>query len=160
MSIISIRDSGALDLVRFLLQRPVSVHVKVSGRSMRPLLRGGETVEIVPLDHRYPPKRGDILLICDQHGNPLVHRTCRRYFLNKELHVQTKGDACAYFDSPVPLRQVLGRVRRISGNNTVVDLQHPFARLKSQLIANFSVTKYYLQRVGGLVKKYSMKVPG
>ncbi|WPD23012.1 MAG: S26 family signal peptidase [Candidatus Electrothrix scaldis] len=157
-SIISIRELGALDLVCFLLQRTVSVRIKVSGKSMRPLLRGGETVEIVPFDERCPPKIGDILLTCDQHGNPLVHRMCRKYCIHNEWYVQTKGDACAYFDSPVPLSQILGRVQRIFNNDTVVDLQHPFFRIKSQLIVNLGVTKYYIRRAALLAKKQYMKV--
>ena len=43
-SVISIRDQGALDLVRSLLEQGISVRIRVSGASMRPLLNSGEII--------------------------------------------------------------------------------------------------------------------
>ncbi|XOF33701.1 MAG: S24/S26 family peptidase [Candidatus Electrothrix sp. YB6] len=141
-SVISIRDQGALDLVRSLLKQGISVRIRVSGSSMRPLLSGGEIIEVAPPAAR-SPKIGEILLFYDQQGNPLVHRLIRRRCCNKVLYLQTKGDACAGCDGFIPAGQVLGRVQRIIIKHNTIDLQHPVMHFRSFFIALRSLILYY-----------------
>ncbi|MGB5684191.1 MAG: hypothetical protein WBM35_00145 [Candidatus Electrothrix sp.] len=146
-SVISIRDEGALDLIRSLLKQGVSVRIRVSGNSMQPFLNGGEIIEIASPAVQ-PPKIGDIVLFRDRQGNPLVHRLLRRRYYNGVLHLQAKGDARTGFDSPVPVDQVLGVVRRIIfTDRKIADLQASLMRLKGSCIAIRSVFFYYLIRV-------------
>ncbi|MCI5224043.1 MAG: hypothetical protein D3924_15575, partial [Candidatus Electrothrix sp. AR4] len=81
-SSISIRDQGALDLVRFLLLQGLSVRIKVSGESMRPLLTGGEIVEILPFQAERV-RVGEIFFLCVQQDAPLMHRLIRRRYFTK-----------------------------------------------------------------------------
>ncbi|WP_446011859.1 hypothetical protein [Candidatus Electrothrix sp.] len=122
---------------------------------MRPTLLGGETVQIASLK-TLRPGVGELLLLYDQQGNPLIHRLVRRYSCQGIFYVQTQGDACLAFDAPVPLRQVLGRVTHIlyhfksssSDLSRVTDLRTPTVRLKSYFIVARQLAFFFLRRAG------------
>jgi signal peptidase I len=158
-SSISIRDQGALDLVRSLLRQGVSVRIKVSGGSMRPLLNGGEVVEISSVQSGNP-RRGDILFFCEQRNTLLMHRLIRCRYADKTLYLQTKGDACAEFDRFVSADQILGRVQRIflpadvaGRSNRIIDLNALTMRLQARLIVLRTLMRYYLYRTAVVAKR-------
>jgi hypothetical protein len=133
-SVISIHDPGALELVRSLLRQGIAVRIRVSGISMQPLLKSGETVEIAPLA-AIPPQLGEIIFLLDRQGSPLVHRLIWRRSQNGAPHLLTKGDACACFDGFIPAEQAAGRVLRIiSPGGRTADLQTPREQLRAALI--------------------------
>ena len=161
-SVISIRDHGALDLLLSLLEQGISVHIRVSGNSMKPLLNGGEIVEVAPLAEQHP-KIGDILFLCDPQNKPLVHRLIRRRYYKGVLYLQTKGDAHAGFDAFVPADRVSGRIRRIiipsdlnknKGRRAEkkIDLFTPFMRFQACFIVSHTLILYYLRRIKILLK--------
>ena len=147
-SVISIRDKGAIDLLHSLLKQGVSVRLRVSGRSMQPFLNGGEVVEIAPYGMQgvRHPRIGDIVLFCNPQGNPLLHRFLWRRLHNKKIHLQTKGDACASCDTPVPVDQVLGYVRQIIFTNHTVDLQTLRMRLTAYTVTTRTIVLLLLQK--------------
>ena len=133
-SIIGIREQGSLALVQSLLRQGISVRIRVSGESMQPLLKGGEIIEVVPLLGSRA-KLGDILFLCDQQNNPLVHRLIWRRFHNGMLYLLTKGDACSGFDGFIPTANMLGQVRRIIPDaGPPINLSTPFQRFLASLI--------------------------
>lgn len=143
---IGIREAGALDCIRFLLEQGMSVRIRVSGRSMRPLLQGNELVEIVPIT-RKKIKIGDILLCCDKHGNPLLHRLHRRYYKDNVLFFQTRGDSCARFDPAIPAHQVLGCVWHIvRGEQKNINLQCPVERVRSRFFVWYTLVFFALRQ--------------
>lgn len=148
--IIGIREPGALDLVQSLLRQGVSVRIRVSGNSMQPLLKGGETVELVPLAGNIP-KLGDILFLRDQQGNPLVHRLIWRRSRSGVRYLLTKGDACAGFDGFVPAECALGRVEQIMSSRAeqTIGLQTPLMRLQTCLIVSRALGRHALRRLRG-----------
>ncbi len=154
-SVISIRDEGAIDLLHSLLEQGVSVRIRVSGRSMQPFLKGDEVVEIASLHARYP-KIGDIVLFRDQHGNPLLHRFLWRRLYHEKLYLQTKGDACSSCDSPVPVDQVLGYVRRIVFTNHTVDLRTLRMRLTAYTVTAQTIILFLLQKTNHLFTKQQL----
>ncbi len=138
--VIGIRDPGALDLVQTLLRQGLTVRIRVSGGSMRPLLQGGELVEVAPLCHAIP-RLGDILFILSRQSTPIIHRLIWRRSRNGVPQFLTKGDACSGFDGFIPASQVLGRVERIFfSEQKTVSLQSPMLRLR----ANFIVSRVVL----------------
>ncbi len=160
-SIISIRDQGCLDLVRSLLRQGLSVRIKVSGKSMKPFLSGGELVEISSVQLRHL-RKGDILFFCEQQNTLLMHRLIRCRYADKTLYLQTKGDACTEFDRFVSADQILGRVQRIflpadvadrHRSNRIIDLNALTMRLHAQLIVLRTLMRYYLHRTAAAVKK-------
>ncbi len=148
--VIGIRELGALDFVQALLRQGISVRIQVSGDSMRPLLKGGETVELAPLAGG-KPKLGDILFFCDKQGNPIVHRLIWRRRRSGMMQLLTKGDACAGFDGFLPAECVLGRVERIRLTNgqteEAISLQTPFMRLQACLIVSHALGLHAFRRL-------------
>jgi signal peptidase I len=132
--VIGIREPGALELVQSLLRQDVAVRIRVSGDSMRPLLQGGELMEVVPLDGKVP-RIGDIFFIRSRRNAPVIHRLIWWRCHNGELYLLTKGDACAGFDGFIPVKQVIGRVDRIFlADQYTVLLQTPLMRFRACLI--------------------------
>jgi signal peptidase I len=147
-SVIGIREPGALDLVQSLLQQGVSVHIRVSGNSMQPLLRGGELVEVAPLSD-LRPKLGDILFVRSRHNTPLIHRLIWRRNQDGISYLLTKGDACAGFDGFTPENNTIGRVERIISCRVkkIIGLQTPLMRLQACLIVSDALSHHALHRL-------------
>ncbi len=151
-ALISIREQGALELIRTLLQQGITVRMRVSGVSMLPFLRAGDLVEISPL-YEKKLRRGDIVFFCDRQNNPLVHRLHRCWYSSKVLHLQTKGDACAGYDPPVAVHQVFGRVQRIITDRKKSNLQTPTFYLRSRLLVTRASMLFFLRRIKAIIRK-------
>ena len=105
-------------LLADLLAGGAAVRFTVTGDSMRPFLRGGETVELRPV----PPGRirlGDLLLFCpvehegahEEGARLMLHRVIRiRRGAGRPALIQTQGDALWAPDAPVEVERVLARV--------------------------------------------------
>ena len=146
--VIGIREPGALDLVQTLLRQGLTVRIRVSGGSMRPLLQGGELVKVAPLGHAIP-RLGDILFILSRQSTPIIHRLIWRRSRNGVPQFLTKGDACSGFDGFIPASQVLGRVEQIFfSEQKIVSLQSPMLRLR----AAFIVSRALLAQLGRKAK--------
>ncbi|CAK8717282.1 Signal peptidase I [Candidatus Electronema halotolerans] len=146
-SVIGIREPGSLVLVQSLLRQGIAVRIRVSGNSMRPLLKGGEVIEIAPLlGNRL--QLGEIFFLYDRTGNPLVHRLIWRRLQNGRLHLLTKGDACAGFDGFSPADNVLGQVRRIiPETGPPISLNTPFQWFMASLIVSHTLIFHALRRL-------------
>ncbi|RWX47451.1 signal peptidase I [Candidatus Electrothrix aarhusensis] len=152
-AVISIRDQGALELIRVLLQQGVTVRLRVSGISMLPLISEGDLVEVSPVEEK-KLRRGDIVFFCDQQENPFIHRLHRcQSDLDNVLLVQTKGDACAWYDPAIPINRVLGRVQRIMGERGATDLRAPIIRWRARLLVARTTSFFLLRRT---VKMYGL----
>lgn len=93
---------GLLAVARGVTDLGGEVWIRVTGLSMNPLLREGDSVLLSPLTQ--PPRRGDVLLI-DMHGAPLLHRV-RRF---EGASVVTRGDACQRDDPAAAEASCIGR---------------------------------------------------
>jgi hypothetical protein len=147
--VIGIREPEALALVQSLLEQGISVRIRVSGNSMRPLLQGNEAVEVVPLGRRLP-QLGDILLLRGRQNTPLVHRLIWRRKRGGIWSLLTKGDACPGFDGFVAAECALGRVERIlygSSNGQAVCLRTPWLRLQALGIVGQTLLRHLLFRI-------------
>lgn len=164
-SVISIHQQGAIGVIQSLLQQGINVRIQVSGNSMLPFLNGGETVELCPVtfsNESMPLKRGDLLLYTTKNNNPVIHRLVKRRYLNNILHIQTKGDNCAYVDAPVPVAKVLARVQsvEIPARHTcqkyVIDLNSKLMQLRGYMVASKGLFFYYLRRIKAVTKSLIM----
>jgi signal peptidase I len=129
----------ATELLVDLLAMGATARFTVTGGSMRPFLRSGETVElrtVRPSDIR----RGDIVL-CRRPGEQgrglLLHRVVAiRRRAGLPSLIQTQGDALWAPDEPVAERDVLGRVCAVTGSRPAArSLDRPGPRLRGLLIA-------------------------
>lgn len=118
----------------------------IRGRSMSPMLRDGDVVEIRHVD----PRRlrvGDLLLFKTADGQLVLHR-----YLGKQIHqgriwLTTKGDATRQFDQPIAPDQVLGRVTQIHRPGGVWSLEKWPARMGNYLMAKVSPYRHILGRI-------------
>jgi signal peptidase I len=84
-----------LDVVRAVVGAGGSLWVRVTGVSMNPMLRDGDSVLLARLAR--PARRGDVLFV-DVGGRPVLHRVRR---IDSGLIV-TRGDAALTDDPAVP----------------------------------------------------------
>ena len=83
-----------IDLVRGVVSAGGSLWIQVTGISMNPLVREGDSVLLTALAR--PARRGDVLFL-DAPGQPLLHRVRRL----RDGMIVTRGDAAGTDDVPV-----------------------------------------------------------
>lgn len=87
-----------------LLKAGWPIRLRVSGWSMKPLLRPGCILRIVPIGE--PPRVGDIIFYRAEGGKLVSHRV----MACDPDSVWTKGDACLHWDGVLGRSRVLGKV--------------------------------------------------
>lgn len=118
----------ALELIREPLQKGQTLHLKVNGRSMQPLLRPGDRV-VVEAFEAERLSCGDLLLI-RRPADLVTHRLIAR----EGDRFVTKGDASPCPDLPVLPEAVLGRVVAVEKGAGRLDLNSPAWRARSRLL--------------------------
>jgi signal peptidase I len=103
--------AAAPALIADVLRRFGSVRLRVSGNSMLPAIRPGDTlsVHVCALADVVP---GDIVLFTGRH-RLFVHRVTRTHVRCSRPYIVTKGDALAADDPPVRTSDLLGRVTEV-----------------------------------------------
>ena len=96
--------SHSQHLAESLLRSGWTLRLRVSGSSMKPLLRSGTVLRIAPSNER--PIVGDIAFFRTASGRLVAHRVLGC----DESRVWTKGDSSGQADGPVEVSEVLGRV--------------------------------------------------
>ena len=126
----SASSAGVTALVADILEGGATVRLKVTGRSMWPLVPSGARVVVRPVDPM-ALRIGDMLLFRNTLGASVLHRIVR---IDRDPDygrvLRTKGDALGAFDEPVTSDQVLGRAVRIErplwrGRCWITDLDTP-----------------------------------
>ena len=129
-----------------ILEKGISLHVKVTGRSMSPYLRGGETLTIRKVQPE-SLKRGDLVFFKDQSGHPVLHRIVRIQREEGEAYFfQTKGDGTYAFDDLVPEDAIIGKVctieRKTSLNGSkTIDMESFSSRVRNYYLAIYSIVR-------------------
>lgn len=109
-------DPGALiQIVRTAVTLNGAVWIRVTGKSMNPLIRHGDRVLITRL--RGMPPVGAVVL-ADADGVPLLHRVTERY----GEWVITKGDSRQLADRPRPVSAMVGRAVLVRRGGTPICL--------------------------------------
>jgi len=135
------------EIVTALLNDGVDVRVRLSGHSMKPLLRTGSVVRFSATP---TPRVGDIVLlsVASGHRDKLV---AHRVVAADGERVWTKGDSSATGDPPVPHTRVLGTAASLEIRNKVaLPLCNPLMRALGLLFS---------ARYPGLVRAYRTLVP-
>ena len=96
-------------LITALLRQGTPIRVPVTGSSMAPLIRSGDTVTVAPAEE-CSPGRGDLIVFVNRCGAPVLHRIVKIVGTGTGTVFRTKGDAQGMFDEPVAPGAVLGRV--------------------------------------------------
>jgi len=128
-----------LRLFEEILQSGADLRVRVTGRSMRPFLRGGEVLTIRQTPSLYL-MRGDLILFRNRYDLPVLHRVLsKKKAEDGKFSFITKGDALMAYDEEIHEAGVLGKVLRIdrpllSGKTGHIDMNALYYRC-----VNFSV---------------------
>ena len=123
-----------------------SVRLQVTGRSMEPFLRGGEVLIIEPVEGRRLGV-GDIVLFKDVHEHWIIHRVVRM----RGGLIQTQGDALNEPDAPVEIARLMGKVERVEGKGTSLDLERWPQRLRGWFLARSRLWRRLLRRSRSLL---------
>lgn len=119
-----------MEVVRGALNEGASLWLRVTGQSMSPLLREGDSVLLVKANS---PAVGDVVFL-DGLGVPLLHRLVSRH----GDRVRTRGDACALFDPEVRVETVVGRAVLARRGEQLVALV-PTARFGFQPLIRYAI---------------------
>lgn len=135
-----------IGLYEDILEKGISLHVKVTGRSMSPYLKGGETLTIRKVQAE-SLKRGDLVFFKDQSGLPVLHRIVRIQRKEGETYIfQTKGDGSYAFDDPVSKDAIIGKVCKIesktlSNGSKTIDMESFSNRITNYYLAIYSLLR-------------------
>jgi hypothetical protein len=106
---VSLTSPEALPLLKEILGRDLLLRVRVTGRSMRPLLRGGDVVTLRRTGAA-AVRPGDVVLVQKETGQLLLHRLVKKTTGHDGgIVLQTRGDALKGLDAPVGGKRLLGR---------------------------------------------------
>jgi hypothetical protein len=151
--------TAAGHLIEDLLGRGLEVRVRVTGESMRPLLRGDELATLVRVS---PPalRRGDLVLFRSGEGFLVLHRIVRLVGERDGRRCWTRGDALAACDDSFGPEQILGRVTRIEGLRlpsapAVVGTASRYWRSASRCCLAFARLRVLAGRVRGRLARIS-----
>ena len=100
-----------IDLIKEGLHRSKKILLTVSGKSMEPTIKSGESLEVSRFFH--PVRLGEIYLYENQEGRLCVHRLIRKIKSESNLKCVFKGDALTLADQPIESSNVLGKVIRV-----------------------------------------------
>src|SRR3990172_4274065 len=124
------RQTSTADLAESLLGSGWTLRLRVSGSSMKPLLRKGSLLRIAPCSPA--PTAGEIVLFRAASGRLVVHRVIG----HEGEKLRTKGDSAGVTDRLVERHQLLGRVLGVDGL-LFVPLDGPLARRVGLLLNRY-----------------------
>jgi signal peptidase len=129
-----------------ILNRGRHFRILIKGRSMFPMLRDGDVVEIRDFDLNRL-RVGDLLLFKTESGQLVLHRYLGQQIFEGRVWLTTKGDASRGCDRPIAPQQILGRVVQIHSSRGVQSLEGLPARLANYIFAKISPYRHILGRI-------------
>ena len=129
-----------------ILNRGRHFRILIRGRSMSPMLRDGDVVEIRDFDLNRL-RVGDLLLFKTESGLLVLHRYLGKQIREGREWLTTKGDASRGCDQPLAPHQILGRVVQIHSPRGVRSLEGLSARLANYIFAKLSPHRHVLGRL-------------
>lgn len=122
-------------------QKRARTQSTITGNSMAPLIRHGDTVVI---EHGDVPLRIGDVVVAKRQGAIVAHRLVHREMEEGREHFLTRGDACGGIDPPVRRDQIIGKVVEVRNREGRVRLDSRLFRGANLLIARL----YYVSERG------------
>ena len=104
-----------IEIVRAAVSAGGAIWIRVTGKSMNPLIRHGDRVLLAGL--RGAPRRGQVVLL-DAGGSPLLHRIVSR----DSGSVVTRGDSRRTSDRPHPTSSIVAQALVVRRSGTTICL--------------------------------------
>ena len=111
-----------------VLKAGAAVRFEAHGASMAPLVRDGDVLTVHPADPG-SIRLGDLVLVTDEHGRPLVHRVIRKADGPDGLRFTVQGDQVALPDGVIHAARVYGRVTAIGRAGAIIEVNRPTLRV-------------------------------
>jgi len=126
-----------------VLTQGFCIRVKGRGSSMYPFVRTGDMLLIEP---KKPDEFniGDIIFYRRPTGVYVAHRLIKK---NGTTTLITKGDNVPYYDEPVPIEQVLGRVVSVERDGRLRMLDSGLHRVVSRCWARLAPISWWLRSI-------------
>lgn len=139
-----------LELSKEVLGRGASLRFRARGRSMQPLIRDQDLLEVAHCGNG-DVVVGDVVLFSTNEGKLRAHRIVHASRDHDGgLLLKARGDATGRLDAPVRGEQVLGKVTRVYGQDgRVRAFDRGWYRWLGRLIAVRPGVLRYMQRVMG-----------
>jgi|WetSurMetagenome_2_1015567.scaffolds.fasta_scaffold214874_2 signal peptidase I len=130
-------------LTQEILTQGFSIRVKGRGISMYPFVQTGDTLLIEPksLSELYI---GDIIFFRRSTNHYIAHRLIKKI---DEKTLLTKGDNVPYYDEPVPIEQVFGRVASVERNGHHQNLDSKLNKIISKSWGRLSPISKWLRPI-------------
>ena len=133
--------------VRQALSENGRAYVRVTGDSMRPLLRHlKDGVVIVPPDRI---RRGDIVLFDRRNGRYALHRVIRK----GKNGFTMAGDNQWHMETDLPYDQVVGVVSDVVRGDRAIPCRHFFLRFYSYVVTELTFPRIYIWKAVGRLRK-------
>jgi len=120
---------------------------------MSPLVRDGDVLTVHPADPG-SIRLGDLVLVTDEHGRPLVHRVIRRTTGQEGMRFTVQGDQVSRPDGEIPAAQVYGRVTTVERTGACIEVNRPSLRVLGWAAALRS--RWHLRRGHGGSRPYRL----
>jgi hypothetical protein len=137
------------------LRQGRAVRLVARGASMRPFLRDGEEIRIVPPPDGFP-RSGEIVLIRTT-GGAALHRVISVDEGNARIH--TKGDGLAEADLPVPRSALIGCAEAVRRKGRWISLTAPWRRALGRFVSLFLAPRGPLRALARLLLRASRRPP-
>ncbi len=126
----------SLDMLKEVIERDMDIPLKTSGLSMRPAINDGDWI-VVRRAREGEIQAGDII-IYQADSTFVAHRVINRREAAGKTIFQVKGDAHLASEGVLPAEKIVARVVTIQKRNLVIDMEQPFWRHASRIIACYS----------------------
>jgi signal peptidase I len=129
---------------------------------MRPLIREGDLVNVIPTNYEQL-RVGDIILARTARSNNhlLMHRLIRKFQRNGRPALVTQGDAAWYPDPPMAPDDILGKVLAVKRDKKLICLDRGWRRKLGWILGHlaFLIGWFNKNRVRKYVKFFLKFIP-
>jgi hypothetical protein len=133
-----------LELSQEMFDRGKAIRFRAHGRSMHPFIKDGDILIVEPMNGTLA-NTGDVIFYRLPFGPLVAHRLIRVEHHENTIVLITKGDSLNYYDTPIPAKQVIGKVVCVDGQKRQLPMKGWLARPFGFLIACFARGRYWNQ---------------
>lgn len=130
----------------FLRDRGCTVRIVARGSSMRPFIRDGDTLTIVP-SNGSDIRTGDVAFFERPDGSVAAHRALKRFERDGKVFLETRGDALSGVIERVEAGNILGKAVQAERGTRTVRLDSGICRGMAALWAACSPLSQVLLRI-------------
>ena len=147
----------ALKLIQAGVTGKARLRLLVTGRSMLPFLRPGDTVIVDPVEPD-SLRQGDLIVV--RRGETMANLVTHRLVALGNGVWYTKGDNAGHLDPPVYAEAIVGRVVALERKGTRVNLQNFRWSITNRLLGWLAPLEVRLHQAGRSIKKifYEMRI--